>query len=548
MITFGEDPQRPRLRRLCDGLHAGKNESDRLVYIFIDLDNLLSFPYIRAHIREYASYFSGTHLNYYMFFGAYNRGRQAAGGIGNWYATDAALCSSGQRHEPKFSHYRSLHQVIASIASTLLNAETALGKEKAVEVLDKDENWVIGSKQRMFEYVVDQKQLGFQMPFSSTSFKQVMFVENDASEEVVVRIPSINDEVVKYQQFSLAPTSAILIVDGVLEFDSAAIDPQAMSFKREFAHSSSIPQLLDWSFWPEKIGAESSDPMTQISKAPIEQTRLNVDSSVWSDYAWYETYLTIETNDVKDAKLFVESQRSNGLLVFVDDSFVGATEDHSHIFEGNWTMSVEIGQLSSGLHKLSILSESLGYSNLVGRFGNSGTGPKLKGISGQVFLSPGETAKNISLVDGREWRSLPGLHGERELHEKDFKSIASKYLNKPSPIWGSALFHSPKFDPEFQSLFLQITTGRGHLWLNGKDLGRYWNITQGETSKHSQEYYFLPIDYLRTDGVLNEIVIFDAIGGSTLHVQNSTKLTVSWVAPSNTPNFKDEVNYPLACI
>ena len=485
-----------------------------------------------------------------MFFGAYNRGRQAAGGIGNWYATDAALCSSGQRHEPKFSHYRSLHQVIASIASTLLNAETALGKGKPLEVLNKDKKWVIGSKQRMFEYVVDQKQPGFQVPDSSKNFKQVMFVENDASEEVVVRIPIMNDEARNYQQFSLAPTSAILVVDGLLEFDAADIDPQAMSFKREFAHSSSISELelLDWSFWPETIGAESSDPMTQIDKAPIEQTRLNVDSSVWSDYAWYETSLTIETNDAKDAKLFVESQRSNGLLVFVDDSFVGAAEDHSHIFEGNWTMTVEIGPLSSGQHNISILSESMGYSNLVGRFGNSGTGPKLKGISGQVFLSPGKTAKNISLVDGREWKSFPGLHGERDLYEKNSKSIASEYVNKPSPIWASVLFHSPKFDPAFQSLFLQINTGRGHLWLNGKDLGRYWNITQGETSNYSQEYYFLPIDYLRKDGVLNEIVIFDAIGGSTLQWQNSTKLAVSWVAPSNTPNFKDEVNYPLACI
>ena len=73
-----------------------------------------------------------------MFFGAYNRGRQAAGGISNWYASDAALCPSGQRHEPKFSHYRSLHHVIASIAPVLLSSETALGKEKTVEVLNKN--------------------------------------------------------------------------------------------------------------------------------------------------------------------------------------------------------------------------------------------------------------------------------------------------------------------------------------------------------------------------------------------------------------------------
>ena len=82
--------------------------------------------------------------------------------------------------------------------------------------------------------------------------------------------------------------------------------------------------------------------------------------------------------------------------------------------------------------------------------------------------------------------------------------------------------------------------------MNGKDLGRYWNITQGETNNFSQEYYFLPVDYLRTDGVLNEIIIFNALGDSQL--QNSTKLAVSWLTPSDLPNFKDEVNYPMACI
>mmetsp|Transcript_7260 Transcript_7260/g.14256 ORF Transcript_7260/g.14256 Transcript_7260/m.14256 type:complete len:470 (+) Transcript_7260:157-1566(+) len=469
-----------------------------------------------------------------MFWGGYNRGRQAAGGISNWYATDAALCSSGQRHEPKYSHYQSLHRAIASIASTLLIAETALGKENPVEVLTNDKKWVVGSKQRRFEYVVD--------------VKEISFIENDANEKVVVRIPIMND-VVKYQEFTLAPISAILVVDGVLVFDAAAINPQAMSFKREFDHSPAVPKLVGWSFWPEPIGAQNSDPKTRIDNAPIEQTNLNVGASVWSDYAWYETSLTIKTNDMTDAQLYVDSQRSNGLIVFVDDSFVGATEDHSHIFEGKLTMTVKIGQLSKGEHKLSILSESLGYSNLVGRFGNSGTGPKCKGISGQVFLSSGENSKNISLVDGREWRSYPGLHGEEFVrHEQNVKSMGNAPSTKPSPTWASVLFQMPEFDPTFQSLFVRLTVGRGHLWLNGRDLGRYWNITQGETSKYSQEYYFLPIDYLRTNGDLNEIIIFDAIGGSTAELLNSTKLVLSWVAPSNSPNFKDEVNYPLACI
>jgi hypothetical protein len=408
-----------------------------------------------------------------------------------------------------------------------------LGKAKTVEVLNENKTWTIGRKQRMFEYVVEQTQL-------KTQFKQVAFVENDENHEVVIRVPSINGESKEYLQYSLAPTSAVIIVDGVLKFDSAVVNPKAMSFKREFDHSS----LFGWSFWEENIGAETSDPMTQTGSSPIEQTRLNVGSNVWSDYAWYETALAIEDN-LTNAKLFVECQRSNGLLLFFDDVFVGATEDHSHLFEGNWTMVIDIGELRSGEHKLSILSESMGYSNLVGRFGNSGTGIKLKGITGDVLLFHEETTKNISLVDGREWRSFPGLHAENESAASKFEWMQS---GKPRPIWGSVLFHSPSFDPSFQSLFLQITTGRGHFWLNGKDLGRYWNITQGATSNFSQEYYLLPIDYLRTDGALNEIVIFSTACRSTSELQNGVKLVVSWITPTNTPQFQDEVSFPLSCI
>merc|ERR1712238_649323 len=76
-----------------------------------------------------------------------------------------------------------------------------------------------------------------------------------------------------------------------------------------------------------------------------------------------------------------------------------------------------------------------------------------------------------------------------------------------------------------QSLFLQITTGRGHLWINDKDLGRFWNITEGRTDKYSQQYYFLPIDYLRTDGSMNEVVLFSTMGGGSL-IQNNTKLVL----------------------
>jgi hypothetical protein len=230
----------------------------------------------------------------------------------------------------------------------------------------------------------------------------------------------------------------------------------------------------------------------------------------------------------------------------VDYEYHGANDTHHHK-EGPVTLSIDTGKLSTGEHKLSLLSESLGYHNLIGRWAG-GTVAKPKGITGDILLSPGGRATNMSLVDGREWRSYPGLHGEalgrngkigRARLESNLDSGVSS-----SPTWSSALFDTPRYDPTSQGLFLRITSGRGHLWLNGRDLGRYWNITRGETEKYSQEYYLLPDDYFHTDGNLNEIVLFNVFGES----RSSAEMVLSWIAPTDVPNFPDEVDYPDACI
>jgi hypothetical protein len=466
---------------------------------------------------------SGTHLNYYMFFGAYNRASQAAGGITNFYATEAALCPSGQRHEPKFSHYSSLHDVLSDIAPTLLAAPTALNKSKKVKILDKHGNWIDGNKQRYFEYkVAEQKE---------TESKHVLFVENDAHEKVDVRLPFNHPELAR---LSLSPASAVLIVDGIVEFDSATIASQFMSWKRVFEGVT----LLDWSSWPEQIGATGDERLAQTSSFPIEQTQLNVDSSISSQYAWYETTFHLD-KPIQDVQVSFDSQRSNGLLVYIDGGLVDDVEDHSHLYEGNYSMTANVGDVSSGFHKLSILSESFGYSNLIGRFGNSKTGPKLKGITGDVILWSKVGTKNISLVDGREWISFPGLHGTDRV-----EPLQEANQNVATPTWFSTIFESPTFDATRQALFLEVKTGRGHAWLNGRDLGRFWNITRGNTSQLSQQYYLLPADFLRADS-LNTVTIFDLYGSD--HPDN-TRLVLSSVVPSGIPNFRDEVSYPMACL
>ena len=198
----------------------------------------------RSMARDALKWFArgGSHLNYYMWFGGYNRGRSAAAGIANWYASDVCLCPSGQRRQPKFGHFEALHTALSDVARTLLYARSALDEPQMLEILDEQGGWKNGTEQRMYEYKVDDEK-----------FKHVIFVENDANCEVVVRLPFEEDGEPKILE--MAENSAMLLVDGLIRFDSASIDPQAMSFERRIAEEPTIPSLLDWSAWQEPIGS-----------------------------------------------------------------------------------------------------------------------------------------------------------------------------------------------------------------------------------------------------------------------------------------------------
>lgn len=485
----------------------------------------------RAMTRDAMKWFArgGCHLNYYMFFGGYNRGRAAAAGITNMYASDVPLCPSGERRQPKFGHFEALHAAIAGVASTLLVADTALGKGQALRYQD-DGVWKTGTNQRAFEYKVDDD-----------SLKHVLFVENDAATEVIVELPCLPGQT-NPKVMSMNAQSSILLVDGMLEFDSSSIDPRIMSIERRYAERDSLPLLLDWVSWQEPLGAHSGDAATWTRPIPVEQTELNSDSGISSDYAWYETSFFAE-NTVDQSTLFIETQMANAFIVFVDSDFVGAV-DHHLKKEGPITLSLEIGRIKKGKRKLRLLSESLGYLNLIGRWGGS-TMQKRKGITGGVQLSLG--SRNISLVDGRGWRSYPGLHGEAlnrgGMKRENFMDNL-KMGSSSMPTWSSTLFDSPRYDPTLEALFVKITRGRGHIWLNGRDLGRYWNITRGDTSEYSQTHYFFPDDFLHTDGTLNELIIFDAFG----EPRGSVDLELSWITASDTIKLEDEVDYPEACI
>uniref|UniRef100_A0A7S1ZWI8 Beta-galactosidase n=1 Tax=Ditylum brightwellii TaxID=49249 RepID=A0A7S1ZWI8_9STRA len=527
----------------------------------------------------------GSHINHYMFWGGYNRERMSAGGIMNAYSLEAPLCPNGQRHYPKFDHLRLCHSLLAEIAQVLLNADSALNKGRAVKYKiangsDDNSTWMVSTtEQRMFVY--------------SNHDTDVIFVENDAAHSVLVEIPIDNEKKTKQQKkrlqqqqdnsrgdvMEIRSNSVVALVNGQIRFDSSHIDPQFLLYRRiitplgsSSAEATSSTKIkLKWSSWAEPTTiSQSNHQLSALDKRPFEQAKLAQKSRVSSDYTWYETTFSFPTrissidsssspsSILTNAKISIDTQRSNALTVYIDGIFVGAGDNHKHR-EGNITITVDLGNITAVAqegwhnghdHNISILSESLGYHNLIGRWGAS-TKAKEKGITGSVTLSGIENLDGDKitqeLVDGRLWRSYAGLQGDQPVSlystttsgnnaftsqntvkRQKLKNIPlyleqelsmSSMSIKNNPTWSVAEFETPIFDPTVESLVVDLTYGRGHLWLNDHDLGRFWNITQEgkEVSSvspdtYSQRYYNLPHDWLRHDGRQNVLKLFNTFG------------------------------------
>lgn len=277
---------------------------------------------------------------------------------------------------------------------------------------------------------------------------------------------------------------------------------------------------------------------------------------------YYTTNFTI-AEETDAANLTITTDHANGFVVFVDGSAVGEVDDHSHS-EGTLALSLELGSLAAGTHTLTTLSESLGFNNLIGRWGGSTTA-KAKGITGDVLLTMATADGGgavMNLTDGsgsNSWVMQPGLGGEaRGLADptsaaafEGWTSDAVAYEGMPC-TWFRASFDTPaafRGAEDATTLFVDATgLGRGHAFVNGYDLGRYWDITRSKSSAPStpsQTFYHVPTDWLTADGTANQLVVFDALGASDL---SSVKLVTSTVSGTDEVALTDTVDAHDMCL
>ena len=411
----------------------------------------------------------GAHHNYYMWYGGSNFGRWGGSAITPMYADGVNLHFDGLPNEPKKSHLQQMHQVLAQSAEILLSAPSQINNSVHLLVYDNSsKTWIIGKDQIAFLYHVGDK--------------NVSFVENDAAKECLVQYKG---------KVIYMPPESVAIVDSsnTVVYHSGVIKgPQ--NYSRRYM-STGVLKTSKWSSWVEPLNF--TDALK--SRYPLEQLSVTHDAT---DYLFYVTTVEADTSGETDVE--IGALTGSAFSLFVDGKLVGGTDDRTH----SWGPVIELKAsvpVDKGQHELAILSVSLGIITHL-----EPTTFNFRGIVRGVQFA----GKNVTYG---LWRHQPGLVGEKlEVFTKSgAKAVTwSSRVPTTTPLtWYMTRFDAPPPPTQKQSLLLDLGgMTRGHVYVNGFDLGRYW-LAEVE-GKPVQRFYALPYSLLVEKD--NLLVVFDELG------------------------------------
>ena len=433
----------------------------------------------------------GAYHAYYMWHGGNNYGNTAGSGITTMYADDACLHADGTANEPKYTHLGRLQHIVANSAQAMLSRNAT---RTAIPWWDGTK-WAIGSDQFVYSY-----------PPSAH------FLINQFYNPINVLFLNKN--------ITMAAFSVRIYDDNAtLLWDSANVSDIPSDNTKFYPI---IVGPLQWQTWSEPVLSNLS---VITSSSPIEQLKVTNDETI---YLWYRRNVTL-TETLSHTTVQIETRMANAFLFFLDGQYLGEFDNHAHDQRSiTATVSLDLSTFKPNQQYLfEILSISLGLDN--GVWGNN---LERKGIIGNVWLDGHSLLNDTNL-----WEHQKGLVGEylqiytEEGSSKvDWDAQWTKGINKPI-TWFQARFdldHLVKEDINANPVLLDAQgLQRGHVFINGNDIGLYWLLegacqsatpcccqqSQVNCLQPTQRYYHIPSDWLRSKG--NLITVFDDLGASS---------------------------------
>lgn len=266
----------------------------------------------------------------------------------------------------------------------------------------------------------------------------------------------------------------------------------AWDIREEITYESEQAYLTDLEISTRFEEAETDFDDSDWYAAKIPQPMARFGSG--NGWAWYRT--TIEVEEDGWQGIYPSGARERWLY-FVDGEFK-ALRGHGTVFGQNLNVYLE-----KGTHTLAILAENLGMYNTGFEMDMPLGEPK--GIFGPVWQN------GIEIYD---WKMREGLRKDaalddaNEIRRSDWNIMTDMQIEKPGFVRGK--FVCPE---NFEGAVRIVTkkAGKGSVWINGFNIGRYWELGPVYS-------IWIPAELLKKE---NEVVLFeqDHMNASEVYVE-----------------------------
>ncbi|KAJ4822249.1 hypothetical protein Tsubulata_045095 [Turnera subulata] len=434
----------------------------------------------------------GILQNYYMYHGGTNFGRTSGGPlITTSYEYDAPLDEYGNLNQPKWGHIKNLH------------AALRLG-EKILTSSSVNTTKLLDGSVELTTYT--GKQTGERFCFLANT---------KTSEDVEIDLHQDG----KY----FLPAWSVSILQGCNKeiFNSAKVNVQTTVMVKQ-QNEADKPQQLSWAWAPEPMKDTMKGKGRFTASQLLEQKATTNDES---DYLWYMT--RVDNNDTTAKKVTLSVKYSGQMLHgLVNGKPIGSQWGYVFTYE-------KPALLKPGSNIITLLSATVGLQNY-GEFFEKGP----EGIAGGPvkLLIDGNTTIDLS---SNQWSYKVGLTGEaKRLYDPTSKhgkwSTGTRHVGRPM-TWYKTTFQPPSgTDPV--ALDLQ-GMGKGHAWVNGNSLGRFWpsltadpngcgpcdyrgaykeNKCLTNCGNPTQRWYHVPRSFLKSQD--NTLILFEEVGGNPSNV------------------------------
>ncbi|AAG29193.1 beta-galactosidase, putative [Arabidopsis thaliana] len=404
--------------RQCGETFKGPNSPNKPA-IWTENWTSLSAEDIAFHVALFIAK-NGSFVNYYMYHGGTNFGRNASQFVITSYYDQAPLDEYGLLRQPKWGHLKELHAAVKLCEEPLLS-----GLQTTISLGKLQTAFVFGKKANLCAAIlVNQDKCESTVQFRNSSYR-------------------------------LSPKSVSVLPDCKnVAFNTAKVNAQYNTRTRKARQNLSSPQM--WEEFTETVPSFSETSIR--SESLLEHMNTTQDTS---DYLWQTT--RFQQSEGAPSVLKV-NHLGHALHAFVNGRFIGSMHGtfkaHRFLLEKNMS-------LNNGTNNLALLSVMVGLPN-----------------SGAHLERRVVGSRSVKIWNGRyqlyfnnySWGYQVGLKGEKfHVYTEDGSAKVQwkQYRDsKSQPLtWYKASFDTPEGeDPVALNLG---SMGKGEAWVNGQSIAMF---------------------------------------------------------------------------